>query len=176
MVELNVTRKRVEGNPRVQYMSYMSKFVAALIVLLLMTIVASRQLFLFADPAGLSAAAERSHLWLAAIAGITACGAGVFMSYFFNRHEKNRWSKVGMTLTGPLDIVSLNASNVLAPVPFNAARWAVSNPWLVEGQPDDRTPMDGSVRDIGGTPSEQRSFTRRTHQLMFKKWSQARHD
>jgi hypothetical protein len=36
--------------------------------------------------------------------------------------------------------------------------------------------MNGSVNDNGGTPSVQRSFARRTHQAMFKKWSQARHD
>lgn len=168
-----MTRERVEGNPRVQFMSYMTKFVAALVALLLMALVASRQLFLFAvfsDPAGLTTAAERSHLWLASIAGLTACAAGVFMFYFFSRHEENKWSKVAMTPTGPLDLIAP------ARVPFNAARWAVANPWLAEGQPDDRTPMDGSVRNISGPPSEQRAFTRRTHQLMFKKWSQARHD
>jgi hypothetical protein len=174
MVELKVTRERVEGNPRVQYMSYMSKFVASLVVLLLMAVVASRQLFLFTvlgDPAGPGLAAERSHLWLAVIAGVTACAAGAWMSYFFSRHEKNKWSKVDMTPTGPL-------LDLIAPAraPFNAASWAVANPWLAEGQPDDRTPMDGSARNIGGPPSEQRAFTRRTHQLMFKKWSQARRD
>jgi hypothetical protein len=59
---------------------------------------------------------------------------------------------------------------------FDPIRWALLNPWLSEGQPDDRTPMDGSVKDSGGAPSVQRSFARRTHQEMFKKWSQAKHD
>ena len=59
---------------------------------------------------------------------------------------------------------------------FDPIRWALLNPWLSEGQPDDRTPMNGSVKDSGGTPSGQRSFARRTHQAMFKKWSQARRD
>ena len=59
---------------------------------------------------------------------------------------------------------------------FEPIRWAQLNPWLSEGQPDDRTPMNGSVKNSGGTPSVQRSFARRTHQAMFKKWSQARHD
>ncbi|HEY2963250.1 MAG TPA: hypothetical protein VGJ37_12580 [Pyrinomonadaceae bacterium] len=59
---------------------------------------------------------------------------------------------------------------------FDPERWAQLNPWLSEGQPDDRTPMNGSVKDSGGTPSVQRSFARRSHQAMFKKWSQARHD
>ncbi len=59
---------------------------------------------------------------------------------------------------------------------FDPIRWALLNPWLSEGQPDDRTPMNSSVKDSGGTPSVQRSFARRSHQAMFKKWSQARHD
>jgi hypothetical protein len=59
---------------------------------------------------------------------------------------------------------------------FDLIRWALLNPWLSEGQPDDRTPMNGSVKDSGGTHTVQRSFARRTHQAMFKKWSQARHD
>src|ERR1044072_3119925 len=59
---------------------------------------------------------------------------------------------------------------------FDPIRWALLNPWLSEGQPDDRTPMNGSVKNSGGTPSVQRSFARRSHQAMFKKWAQARHD
>jgi hypothetical protein len=61
-------------------------------------------------------------------------------------------------------------------VEFDPVRGAFINPWLSVGQPDDRTPMNGSVKDSGGTPSVQRSFARRTHQAMFKKWSQARRD
>ncbi len=59
---------------------------------------------------------------------------------------------------------------------FDPMRWALLNPWLSEGQSDDRTPMNGSVEDSGGPPSVQRSFARRSHQAMFKKWSQARRD
>jgi hypothetical protein len=59
---------------------------------------------------------------------------------------------------------------------YDPIRWALLNPWLSEGQPDDRIPMNGSVKDSGGTPSVQRSFARRRHQAMFKKWSQARRD
>ena len=58
---------------------------------------------------------------------------------------------------------------------FDAVRWEQQNPWLSEGQADDRIPMNGSVKDIGKAPSVQRSFARRSHQAMFKKWSQARH-
>jgi hypothetical protein len=59
---------------------------------------------------------------------------------------------------------------------FDSVRWTQQNQWLLEGQADDRTPMNGSVKDSGGTPSVQRAFARRSHQGMFKKWSQARHD
>jgi len=59
---------------------------------------------------------------------------------------------------------------------FDPIRWAQLNPWLSEGQADDRTPMNGSVRPGSRTPSVQRAFARQSHQAMFKKWSQARHD
>jgi hypothetical protein len=63
-----------------------------------------------------------------------------------------------------------------AQIEFDPVRWARLNPWLSEGQADDRTPMNGSVKDSGGAPSAQRAFARRSHQEMFKKWSQARRD
>ena len=59
---------------------------------------------------------------------------------------------------------------------FDAVRWEEQNLWLTEGQANDRIPMNGSVKDIDGAPSVQRSFARRSHQAMFKKWSQERHD
>ena len=61
-------------------------------------------------------------------------------------------------------------------VPFDPIRWALANPWLAEGQPDDRIPMDGAVPHNEGTASANRAFARRSHQIAFKKWSQARHD
>ncbi len=61
-------------------------------------------------------------------------------------------------------------------IDFDPVRWAQLIPWLSEGQADDRIPMDGSVKDVSGVPSVQRSFARRSHQAMFKKWSQERHD
>ena len=162
-------------------MSNLSKFVAGLVGMVLMAIVASWEIFMFAvlrDPSGLSTAGGRSHLWWAAIAGAIACIACSLMSYFFIRYEKLKWSKVQMTPTGPL-LTTLGGNrfiNPLASVPFDAKRWRLANAWLSDGQADDRTPMDGSVIDSGETGSGQRAFARRTHQLMFKKWSQARHD
>jgi hypothetical protein len=77
-------------------MSYMSKFVAALVGLLLLALLVSWELFLFAvnrDPSGVSTSAGRSHLWLALGAVITACIAGSLMFRFFGLHEKMKWSK-----------------------------------------------------------------------------------
>src|SRR6185503_14562614 len=159
-------------------MSNLTKFVMALVGLVAMLLVASRQLFLFIvmkDPSGLSMAGGNSHVWFAVIAAVIACVAAGLMFFFFGRHENSKWSKVVMTPTGPL-FTPLAIKLTISPlVPFNAKRWALANSWLVK-QPDDRTPMDGSVRDSGQTSSGQRSFARRTHQLMFKKWSQERHD
>lgn len=163
-------------------MSNMSKFVAAVLGLVAMAMLISRQLFLFAispnPQSALGSPARTYHLWLAIGAAMLAAAAGVLMLHFFNRHEKDKWSKVVMTPAGPL-ITALGGnrfSNLRTLVPFDAKRWALANPWLTEGQADDRLPMDGAVRDIGGSPSGQRAHARRIHQLMFKKWSQARHD
>jgi hypothetical protein len=163
-------------------MSYMSKFVAALVGLLLMAIVASRQLFLFTvfrGPQGfLDSQGGRYHLWLAFSAGITACIAGSLMFHFFLRHERNKWSKVPIAPIGTLltAIGDNPSNNSVTLAPFDPIGWALANSWLSEGQADDRRPMNGSVADSGRTPSGQRAFARRSHQLMFKKWSQTRHD
>ena len=163
-------------------MSYKSKFVAAVIGLVVMAIVASRQLFLFAvfrDAQGLlDSQGGKYHLWLAFSAGIAACVAGGLMYRFFLLHERNTWTKVRAAPIGPPPGAISNRLFTNSPTrsPFDPVRWALANPWLAEGQADDRTPMDGSVRDSGGTPSVQRAFARRSHQIMFKKWSQARHD
>ena len=58
--------------------------------------------------------------------------------------------------------------------PTGSELWISANHWLSEGQPDDRTPMNGSVAVSDQTPPGHRAFARRAHQLSFKKWSQAR--
>jgi hypothetical protein len=161
-------------------MSYMSKFVSALAGLLLMVLIVSWQLFLFVvkrEPSGVSSGGGRSHLWLALGAGITAGIAGSLMFRFFARHEKYKWSKVSLTPAGPLTVLGGNQFiNLRKSSPFDPKRWALANSWLSEGQRDDRIPMDGAVKASVGTPSGQRAIARQTHQLMFKKWSQQRHD
>ena len=86
-------------------MTNLTKFVMALVGLVAMLLVVSRQLFLFVvmkDPSGLRIDGGNSHLWLAASAGVIACVAAGLMFVFFGRHENNKWSKVVMTPTGPL--------------------------------------------------------------------------
>jgi hypothetical protein len=68
------------------------------------------------------------------------------------------------------------STNSPADKPFDPARWELANPWLSEGQPDDRPPMNGTVEKSDRTRSSLRAFARRSHQLMFKKWSQAKRD
>ena len=156
-------------------MSYTSKFVAAVVGLMVMAVFASRHLFLFTvfrDPPGsLDSQAGRYHLWLAISAGIAACIAAALMFYFFLRHDRNTWTKVRPIPIGlPLADVSNDLfTNSPTQAPFDPTRWALANPWLAEGQADDRTPMNGSVAESGGSASAQRAFARRFHQIMFKK-------
>jgi hypothetical protein len=101
------------------------------------------------------------------------------MFNFFHRHERNGPSKTTLAsrqLAPSKPISQRLSSNLPTPPVFDSIKWALANPWLVEGQADDREPMNGAVPDSGGTAAEQRSLARRTHQVMFKKWSQARHD
>lgn len=161
-------------------MSYTSKFVAAVIGLLIMAIVASRQLFLFTvfrDAQGLlDAQGGRYHLWLAVSASIAACTSAALMFYFFLQRSRTASPTVQRPPIGTLLTASgIQSDNRVTPTPPDAIRWPRVNLWLSEGQADDRTPMNGAVVANGGSEAEQRSFARRSHQIMFKKWSQARH-
>ena len=155
-------------------MSYTSKFVAAVLGLLIMAIVASRQLFLFTvlrDAQGLlDAQGGRYHLWLALSASIAACTSAALMFYFFRQRPRIASPTAPRLLTASSGKPSNNRVT-----PPNAIHWPRVNLWLSEGQADDRTPMNSAVATGSGSEAEQRSFARRSHQIMFKKWSQARH-
>ena len=157
-------------------MSYMSKFVAALLALLAMAIIVSRQVFLSIvtrDPSGLSTVAGRTHLWLALGACISAGIAGILMFRFFGLHEKNKWSKVELTPTGPhLICFPVNyhqpadrfGQTLGSPIPgFQRVSPMTGHQWTAPSK-------------TAANSSGQRAFARRTHQSMFKKWSRTRHD
>jgi hypothetical protein len=156
----------------------MSKFVAAVVVLLATTIFASRQLFLFtvfSDPAAVQG--NRDHLWLAVSAAVAACMAGALMFHFFLSHERNKSSKGAAASIGPsIQLATTTFPISTAPLRSHPIGREPANLWLAEGQADDRSPMNGSVAQSARPASGQRAFARSSHQLMFKKWSQGRHD
>ena len=100
------------------------------------------------------------------------------MIFSFFREGMGGRKQVGIRFLRPhlSQTVTKGPGNEPPPPRFDPIKWARDNPWLVEGQADDRLPVNGAVSASGGTPAEQRSFARSTHQAMFKKWSQARHD
>ncbi len=156
-------------------MSYMSKFVAAVVGLMVMALLASRHLFLFTVFRDSLDSHGSYNLLLAVSAGIAACIAGALMFHLFFRHQ--RWSKIS---SAPIEtlltaISHIPSDNSVTPQ-VDDIRWGRFSPWLSEGQADDRTPMNGSVEESGTSSSAQRAFARRSHQIMYKKWSQARHD
>lgn len=159
-----------------------TKFVAAVVGMLVMAIIASRQLYLFLvfrnGQGLLDTQGGRYHLWLAGGATLMACLAGGLMFLFFLGREKSKRTEVPVSPLEPrpaLINIKLD-SNSLAVDQFNAARWAQLNEWCVEGQADDRSPMNGRVGVSLGSASARRADARLTHQVMYKEWARERHD
>jgi len=167
-------------------MKYIKKsqkqFVAAVIGMLVMAIIASRQLYLFVvfrneqgllDPQG-----RRYHLWLAAGAILMAAIAAGLMFLFFLGREESEQTEVPVSplRTQPTLINIKPDSNSLAVDQFNAVRWAQLNEWCVEGQADDRRQMNGSVGASLGSAPARRADARLSHQIMYKEWARERHD
>ena len=151
------------------------KFLVALLCLLVLAIVASRQLFLFTviprglmDPSG-----GRDHLWFALSAATMACIAGGLMILFFLRQDTNKWSKL---VRPPLAAIHISTNNSATPAPFNPEHWGQQNSWLLEGSADDRRPMLSRSTDGPGSASANRSIARHAHQVSYKEWSRERHD
>jgi hypothetical protein len=142
----------------------------------LSVILVSRYLYLFTfrDSHGFAQAGHYG-LWLTGAVGIACITAGL-MFYFFLRHEDNSSTTHGFL--APATGSARDALTVKSTTgePFDIKRWEKLNPWLIEGQADDRMPMLGAADEGNGSLSERRSTARRTHQMMFKKWSQTRHD
>jgi hypothetical protein len=109
---------------------------------------------------------------------VMACAAAGPLFYFFLRHDRDESSKILMAHLPPLTqspTVDLT-HKVTTPGAFDLIAWQNLNPWLVEGQADDRMPMLGATGDGNGSVTVRPSTARQTHQMMYKKWSQARHD
>jgi hypothetical protein len=159
-----------------------TKFVVAAIVMILMAIAASRQLYLsvvFRNAEGLlDSQGGRYHLWLATGAILLAAIAACLMFLFFMGRGMSKKHDVLLSPLEPLPAlinVNLNANSSTLDH-FNVISWAQQNPWSVEGQVDDRRPMNGGVGVSPGSASAQRSATRLTHQVMYRKWAGERHD
>ena len=116
-------------------------------------------------------------LWLTIGASVVACIGGGLVFYFFLRHEKDESSHPVLASSGPTSQSARLPSESTPRQSFDITRWEQLNPWLIEGQADDRMIMIGSASDSNGSSSSvRRSSARRTHQMMYKKWSQARHE
>lgn len=157
-------------------------FVAAAVVMIVMAIAASRQLYLFvvfrnADGL-LDTQAGKYHLWLAAGAILMASVAACLMFIFFLARGMSGPSEVPVSPLGPRPALTEVKSNINSPArnQFNAERWEQLNGWCVGGQADDRRPMNGSIVKSLGSASAQRAVARLTHQGMYKVWAQERHD
>jgi hypothetical protein len=160
----------------------LTKFVTAAALMIVMAIAASWQLSLFVvfrnRDGLLDIQGGRYHLWLAAGAILMASIAACLMFLFFPGRGSSKRDEVPMS---PLDprpaLINVNP-NADSPTPdhFNAISWKQHNEWCVEGQADDRRPMNGSVGASLGSASAQRSAARLTHQVMYRKWSRERHD
>lgn len=152
----------------------MTKFAAASVAVIVMALVASRQLYLFAASRSgeglVDARGGGAHLWLAAGALLAASVAACLMFLFF----------LGVGKSVPPEVPASTGikSNTNSPsrAQFNAERWGESNEWCVAGQADDRRPMSGGVMRGTGSASARRAAARLTHQGRYKVWAQARHD
>ena len=98
------------------------------------------------------------------------------MFKFFHWLGESMRSKTTLVQRGEVSDRPISRGESFHALVFDPIKWELANPWLVEGQPDDRMPVNGAVAVSGGTSAERRSFARRSHQLMFKKWSKDRHD
>lgn len=159
-----------------------TKFVAAVVGMLVMAIIASRQLYLFVvfrnQQGLLDTQGGRYHLWLAGGATLMACLAGGLMFLFFlgrGRSERSEVPESSLELRPAFIKIKPDASS-LPQDQFNVVPWAQLNEWCVEGQADDRSPMNGSVVVSLGSASARRADARLMHQVMYKEWARERHD
>ena len=155
--------------------SHMWKTIS-IVAFVISTIAASRGLFLISSRDSEGSQAGGFELWLTIGVSVFACICAGLVFFLFLRHDKNKSSHLPVASQGPATQSSRFLTESIAPQPFDMRRWEQRNPWLIEGQADDRMLMLGSAAGGNGITSERRSTARRTHQMMYKKWSQARHE
>ena len=98
----------------------------------------------------------------------------LWVAYSYHKRHQSKLSTALRVQSG--STANRPQPNALLPFP-HSARWSFINEWQVQAQRDDRQPMSGFVESRSeATPSVRRAFARQRHQLMYKKWSQDRHD
>src|SRR6185503_6864973 len=86
----------------------------------------------------------------------------LLMTYsYYRRQQSNSLSR----------LVSTTDHGQHNSVLMNATHWSSMNKLQLEGQRDDRQQMNGAVAISKAPASVRRSSARRSHQLMYKKWS-----
>jgi hypothetical protein len=103
---------------------------------------------------------------------ITVIEMAALMSWMiYKYYSRNKQMMPAM----PANRSQPHVTSARAPSPAESAHYPFMNERQLEGQRDDRQPMNGVVAAIreSGTSSA-RAFARRSHQLMYKKWSQER--
>lgn len=106
---------------------------------------------------------------------IVALSLAIILWVAYSHYRRRRPELLAALADSPVSVApsSLNSLRLSA----ESAHWAFINQWQLVEQSDDRRPMNGSVpRGDETTPSNRRSLARRSHQLNYKKWSQARHE
>jgi len=95
----------------------------------------------------------------------------LWMAYsYYKRQQLDSRTTLAQTLS------TTNGPSINSRIP-TAAHWSAMNGSQLGGQQDDRQPMNGSVAKSNEVSSSvRRAFARKSHQLMYKKWSRDRHD
>src|SRR4051812_32046736 len=155
-------------------------FAVSSLVSIGMTVAASRQLFLFVgsknSPGLLEAQGGRIHLWFALGALAIAAVASGLMFLFYLGHEKIKAPKPLLNSLQPRTdkVKPSSRGRDRSRDDADRSKWARMNGWTVEGQANDRTPVNGAVESSSGSASARRSSARRNHQMMYREWSDAR--
>lgn len=95
----------------------------------------------------------------------------VLMAWLIYKHYRHRRTPA---VVGHRPDISIRRPNRSSSIP-ELTHYPQMNERLSEGQRDDRQQMNGSVAaDVEIGTASGRAFARRSHQLMFKRWSQER--